>query len=246
MVAATEDGASAALATSPPQEDREDPLEVFERKAKSSFSGKQGSNLDLRLRSVEKNAPADSGERLVEVEKVIKKLDVDTLGRVPPTLVEYRREQQAFNEDTHKAVQELKCLVGCLEACVPQETRKAIALFKRAAGADVPPASPREFELQSKILLLRDDVQVRLANAESKVSDQCEHVVQIVKGLERQHGLLKEDLERLRLGEAPAAGADASPSGSSPGGGSGAEKPPHVAAAPPPGWEAKQGGATPA
>jgi len=242
-----EDGASTVLAAAPPQEEREDPLASFEKKAKSSFSGRQGTNLDLRLRSVEKNAPAGSGERLVEVEKVIKKLDPDTLARVPPTLVEYRREQQAFNEDTHRAVQELKCLVGCLEACVPQETRKAIALFKRAAGADAPvPSSPREFELQSKILLLREDVQVRLSEAESKVSDQCEHVVQIVKGLEKQHVRLQEDLERLRLGEAPSAGADASPPGSSPGGGSGAEKPPRAAASPPPGWEAKTGGAQPA
>merc|ERR1719323_1755137 len=105
---------------------------------------------------------------MIEVEERLRPLNVEELCSVPPTLTTYKREQTVFNEDICRELKELKCVLGCLEACVPTETRKAIQLFKRAAGApggssvDIP-ATPVEMELEGKIAILREEVQKLLS-----------------------------------------------------------------------------------
>jgi len=129
---------------------------------------------------------------------------------------------------------------------VPQETRKAIALFKRATGADgvsapTAPESPLELELEGKILILREEMENKLRVAESTIADQCEHVHTIVRGLERKQEMLDgkfNDFRSSNVGLAgsrpgseptlPAAGARVSSAGAQ-------AKLPGL----PPGWEQK-------
>merc|ERR1712150_71025 len=153
-----------------------------------------------RLCEIERNSGAKISVRLKDIESVLKRLNVDELSEVQPALVTHRREQMIFNEDMHRELQELKCLVGCLEACVPQETRKAIALFKRATGADGvaannAPDSPLELELEGKILILREDMENKLRASKELISDQCEHVNKIVRSLEWKQEALDSKFE---------------------------------------------------
>merc|ERR1712039_1095681 len=110
---------------------------------------------------LETNAvPAELEDRVCKVEKDLRGLNVKDLGRVRPELVEHKAHQEVISRDLHNEINELKCIVGCVEACIPRETRKAVQLFKRAAAAsDGPPSSPREFAIESKILELREEMQ---------------------------------------------------------------------------------------
>jgi len=136
-------------------------------------------------------------------------LDLKDLGQVRPDFMKQKREQKKICDDLRKDMQELKCLVGCLEACVPQETRKAVALFKRAAGAAVAqqgPVSPREFELDRKLLELRSEVESQMQGVAETVGDGKEYMNQIVRGLERKQELMEGRLHDVRsflMGQAP-------------------------------------------
>merc|ERR1711920_92515 len=165
------------------------------------------------------------------------KLNIDELNQVQPALVVHRKEQHIFNEDMLRELQELKCLVGCLEACVPQETRKAIALFKRATGADgvsapSAPESPLELELENKLRV-----------AEATIADQCEHVNTIVRGLERKQEMLDGKFDDFRSSKAAPAsrpGSEPTLQGAAPRGSSGGSQ--GRLQGLPPGWEQKQKG----
>merc|ERR1712054_667146 len=87
-------------------------------------------------------------------------LDVQDLTRVRPDLTDFERKQEAISTDLIREMKELKVIVGCVEACIPRETRKAVQLFKRAAGSsdNVEPASPREFAMEGKILARKQEM----------------------------------------------------------------------------------------
>ena len=47
------------------------------------------------------------------------KLDVDAVKEVPPQLIIVKEEQETFKQDLRREVNELKVLVGCMEATWP-------------------------------------------------------------------------------------------------------------------------------
>merc|ERR1712172_325357 len=103
---------------------------------------------EARLRKLESaNAmPADVGEQVKKLQLDFRALDISDLTRIRPDVSLFQKQREALSEDLTREVKELKCLVGCMEACIPRETRKAVQLFKRAAGStDQAPASPRDF-----------------------------------------------------------------------------------------------------
>jgi len=162
-----------------------DPLMWLEKNRHSTV----GTSIDMRLTELE--GSADLGgtvtERVHKVESVMGSMDVEYLRKVKPEFQEFKQEQQAFQNDLHREVQELKVLVGCLEACIPRETRKAVELFKRAAGApDTRPRSPTQMQLEGKILILQDQLETRLKAAEEVVAGQCDRVTTVVRELERK------------------------------------------------------------
>eukprot|EP00927_Polykrikos_kofoidii_P070624 TRINITY_DN67039_c0_g1_i1.p1 TRINITY_DN67039_c0_g1~~TRINITY_DN67039_c0_g1_i1.p1 ORF type:complete len:828 (-),score=175.52 TRINITY_DN67039_c0_g1_i1:138-2621(-) len=183
---------SRSKATSPGSRGKrsQDPLAWIERRVHAMMRRKKGFSIEGRIRELEKAAEGSPGgleARFVSVENDITALDPPSLKLLRPELDDVKRDYESFGDNVRRDMQELKCLVGCLEACVPRETRKAVELFKRAAGSDDRrPRSPRQFEVEGSILALREELQSRLSTAESVVKDQCDHVVQIVRNLERR------------------------------------------------------------
>lgn len=191
-----------------PNSAQEDRIKASEKGILSMV--RSGKTIESRLAEIEMNSGGKVLARLQAAEDNLRKLNIDELNQVQPALVVHRKEQHIFNEDMHRELQELKCLVGCLEACVPQETRKAIALFKRAVGADGvaasnAPESPMELELEGKILILREEMENKLRAAEATIADQCEHVNTIVRGLERKQEMLDGKFDDFRCAKVPAA-----------------------------------------
>eukprot|EP00428_Durinskia_dybowskii_P054642 CAMPEP_0170329066 /NCGR_PEP_ID=MMETSP0116_2-20130129/65447_1 /TAXON_ID=400756 /ORGANISM="Durinskia baltica, Strain CSIRO CS-38" /LENGTH=153 /DNA_ID=CAMNT_0010582197 /DNA_START=1 /DNA_END=458 /DNA_ORIENTATION=+ len=126
-------------------------------------------------------------------------MDLEYSQTLRPELQEVRREQQDFQSDLHRQVSEIKVTVGCLEACVPRDTRKAIELFKRAAGKQEHDRemTPLSLELEGKILLLQDETEKRLKAAEATMSSHVDRVNLVVRDLERKQGHLQEQLEAV-------------------------------------------------
>lgn len=147
-------------------------------------------SLEQRLKELE--GCAESGgtvtQRVKKVEAVVNAMDVEYLQQVKPELHQFRENQEAFQTDLHREVQEIKMLVGCLEACIPKETRKAVQLFKRAAGAqeDMRPKTPIHMQLEGKILVLQDQIETRLKFAEEVIAGQCDRVSMVVHELQRK------------------------------------------------------------
>merc|ERR1712216_1111554 len=102
------------------------------------------------------------------------------------------------SRDLAREVKELKVVVGCVEACIPRETRKAVQLFKRAAGSSDAPQSPREFEIESKILALREEMETQIQDAAASLTDGRERMTAIVRGLEKKQEILESHLEDVR------------------------------------------------
>jgi len=184
----------------------EDALAWLERRVHKMMRNRhKGLSLEARIVQIEIDAQVGGGMdfRLGKMESEIKILDVPSLRQVRPDLVEYRQEYEVFEDSLRRDMKEVKCLVGCLEACIPRETRKAVDLFKRAAGASehsLVPTSPQEFEVEGKILILRDDMETRLNTAEAAIKDQCEHVVQIVRNMEKRQDRLAGELAKVGEG----------------------------------------------
>merc|ERR1712226_1199063 len=121
------------------------------------------------------------------LEKYVESIDVAKIKMVPPALAEFSQSYEYFKQDLRREVNELKCVVGCVEACIPRETRKAVDLFKRAAGSgEAYPTTPRSFNVESKIITMRDDLDTRLKIAEESVSAQCERVTTAVHSIEKR------------------------------------------------------------
>lgn len=155
-----------------------------------------GPSLEARLRELEGSLGAEFAQRMAGLESRVRRLDVETLSTVVPTFHQYQEEQEAFGADLRREVMELKTVVGCLEACVPKETRKAIQLFKRAAGAEGEPkqVTPRTLQFEGKLLTLQDEVLVRLGEAEARIASQCESVTHLVKGVQVRQDTIKAEL----------------------------------------------------
>jgi len=157
--------------------------------------------IDARLRKLEKENPnsPDMVDRLRKLENDFHAVDMKDLCTVRPDLLDYQQHQELVDTDIMKEVNELKCIVGCIEACIPRETRKAVQLFKRAAGSSEATLSPREFNVESKILQLREDMQNKIQDAADSLHKGREDMTAVVKGLERKHDLLEARLESARF-----------------------------------------------
>jgi len=174
-----------------------DKLAWLEKRVKALFDKGHGKPIEQRLRQLETDKGAQEvAQRLETLEKVLRKVDLEELGQVPPQLVIIQHEAENFRKDLRQEVQELKVVVGCIEACVPKETRKAIQLFKRAAGSTgESQVSPRALARAGEILMLREDMETRLRAAEVTVSEQCENITSVVKGLERKQDMMEWKIE---------------------------------------------------
>merc|ERR1712232_1492811 len=143
--------------------------------------------LENRVRHLEASDGTEVKRRVELVEKHMQSIDFGKIKMVPPALAEFRQNYEYFEKDLRREVNELKCVVGCVEACIPRETRKAVDLFKRAAGSgEAYPTTPRSFNVESKIITMRDDLDTRLKIAEESVSAQCERVTTAVHSIEKR------------------------------------------------------------
>jgi len=176
-------------------------LAWLEKRIEGLVKRKGGLNLESRLRALEQGnkMPRDLPERTKKLEAEFASLDIKDLTQVRPDLNQHRKIQEVISNNLQQELKELKCLVGCVEACIPRETRKAVQLFKRAAGANEgDPMSPREFHVDSKILQLREEMQVKIEGASNRLEDGREHMQQIVRGIERKQDLLDAKLSDVK------------------------------------------------
>lgn len=164
--------------------DSADPLAWLEQRVAKLARARTANRIEPRLHKVE--------NIMQEVSEDVRKVDRGVLDLREAV----RQDQEAYSADIRNEMKELKCLAGCLEACVPRETRKAIELFKRAAlqradGEQLAPDTPRRFKFESEVLLLRNDMETRLDSAEDLVKRQCDSVTDAVRGVERQLKMLE-------------------------------------------------------
>jgi len=182
-----EEGGRAMVATT-------DPLLWLERNRQAA----KMSGIEPRLRQLERGSgdgPTVT-DRLQKIEGTVQVLDIEYLRGVRDDLENFKHEQEDFRLDIHREVSEAKVSIGCLEACVPKETRKAVQLFKRAAGAgeETRPMTPVTMQLEGKILTMQDQVETRLKAAELTVAGQCDRVTKIVRELERKQEHFSDEL----------------------------------------------------
>lgn len=209
-----EDGSPSALTGTRPSSQQslqssEWPLAWLEKRVEALIKKKGGLSIEARVTKLEQNgnaaAASSVADRLGKVEKDVQCLNVKDLTRVRPELIEHKAHQELISRDLLKEINELKCVVGCVEACIPRETRKAVQLFKRAAGSsDGAPASPREFAIDSKILQLREEMQSKIDGATDTLNDGRERMTAIVRNLEKKHDVLESCLEDVRRSAQPA------------------------------------------
>eukprot|EP00933_Yihiella_yeosuensis_P012287 TRINITY_DN12064_c0_g1_i1.p1 TRINITY_DN12064_c0_g1~~TRINITY_DN12064_c0_g1_i1.p1 ORF type:complete len:678 (-),score=195.45 TRINITY_DN12064_c0_g1_i1:51-2033(-) len=172
-------------------------LQRMEKRLSSFFGKKKGSKgLEARLKEFESfMGNQEVKNRLDAIDKTLGKVSMDVLKEVPPRLNTVEHEQEVLKKDLRREVQELKVIVGSLEACVPKETRKAIQLFKRAAGVNEEfLISPEALSMDSKLLSLREDLESRLTKAETTVVEQVDNINKIVKGFERKQVAYEQKL----------------------------------------------------
>ncbi|CAE7606924.1 unnamed protein product [Symbiodinium sp. CCMP2456] len=151
-----------------------------------ALTKEKGHTLEARLQLLEQaTGSTEIFQKVQNLEQILGKLDVDAVNEVPPQLIIVKEDQEVFKQDLRREVQELKVLVGCMEACVPKETRKAIQLFKRGAGV-----SDEEFitagglKLYADVEALREELQVRLADVETNSAQQHDSLNSMVQDLE--------------------------------------------------------------
>ena len=113
-----------------------DPLERLQLATRGGLQAAQGHGLEMRLRQLESQLGSGLADTIARLDGDLCKLDVDDLSKVRPDIQHFQGKQSVFNADVEQDVKELKCVVGCLEACIPKDTRKAVQLFKRAAGLE--------------------------------------------------------------------------------------------------------------
>lgn len=176
------------------------PLAWLERRIEGLIAKEGGKSLETRLANLEKDGASDLSRRLKKIEQDFRLLDVQDLGKVRPDLTDYQKQQEEVSGDLAREMKELKVLVGCVEACIPRETRKAVDLFKRAAGssANQEPSSPREFAMEGKILALREEMESQIQGAADSLKSGRDHMTIIVKGLEKKQEMLESHMEEVR------------------------------------------------
>mmetsp|Transcript_121 Transcript_121/g.259 ORF Transcript_121/g.259 Transcript_121/m.259 type:complete len:673 (-) Transcript_121:64-2082(-) len=183
-------------------ESKADALAWLEHRVRSFTKKRESKTLEGKLASMEAQhlgSEEKMGERVHKVEGILDRLDVDEMREVPPQLVMLKLDAESFKKDLRREVAEMKALVGCIEACVPKETRKAIQLFKQAAGAvNEIVVTPRGLKLEGDILGLREDMETRLKAAEQVVEEQCQRVTMAVKNIERKQESLSYELDGNR------------------------------------------------
>ncbi|CAJ1446098.1 unnamed protein product [Effrenium voratum] len=146
-------------------------LEWLERRISQLVANRKGLTLEGRLQQLEAMGSPEIANRVHRLETVLGKLDVDAVREVPPQLTIVKEDQETFKQDLRREVQELKVLVGCMEACVPKETRKAIQLFKRGAGMpDEELISPESLKLQTDVISWREELQQQLTESETNAA----------------------------------------------------------------------------
>ncbi|CAE7208921.1 unnamed protein product [Symbiodinium natans] len=169
----------------------------------------KGLTLEARLQLLEQaTGSTEIFQKVQNLEQILGKLDVDAVNEVPPQLIIVKEDQEVFKQDLRREVQELKVLVGCMEACVPKETRKAIQLFKRGAGV-----SDEEFitagglKLHADVESLREELQTRLADLETNTAQQHDNLNSMVQELEtKQDKLHSVFRKRFASEEVPTSG----------------------------------------
>lgn len=181
------------------------PLAWLERRVEALIKKKGGASLEARLQGLEKAAAeggsTDLSNRVKQVEQQFSVLDVTDLGRVRPDLSQHQKQQEIFGRDLLKEVNELKVILGCVEACIPRETRKAVQLFKRASGsADAVPQSPREFAMEGKILALREDLDAIKQDSNVSLESNRQQMTAVVKNLEKKQEMLASHVDDIRKG----------------------------------------------
>ncbi|CAE7431560.1 unnamed protein product, partial [Symbiodinium pilosum] len=168
-------------------------LDWLQHRVGSLAAKGQGLTLEARLQLLEQaTGSTEIFQKVQNLEQILGKLDVDAVNEVPPQLIIVKEDQEVFKQDLRREVQELKVLVGCMEACVPKETRKAIQLFKRGAGV-----SDEEFitagglKLYADVEALREELQTRLADVETNTAQQHESLSSMVQELDTKQEKLQ-------------------------------------------------------
>ncbi|CAE7475842.1 unnamed protein product [Symbiodinium sp. CCMP2592] len=178
-----------------------------------ALTKEKGHTLEARLQLLEQaTGSTEIFQKVQNLEQILGKLDVDAVNEVPPQLIIVKEDQEVFKQDLRREVQELKVLVGCMEACVPKETRKAIQLFKRGAGV-----SDEEFitagglKLHADVEALREELQVRLADVETNSAqqhDSFDSLNSMVQDLETKQERLSSAFRKRFASEDAANGLD--------------------------------------
>jgi len=140
--------------------------------------------------------------RLAGVLAQFGKLDFDGLSCL-------RAETKDLSVRMHRELREIQVVVGCIEACVPRETRKAVQLFKRAAVpspgciADSAASSVtrEQMEAEARLHKLREEIEKQLSGGISMISREYENVLQVVKGIERAHISLRSEVDDIKTGK---------------------------------------------
>jgi len=181
-------------ATAPPNK-----LEWLERRISQLVAKRKGPSLEKRLQLLEEvTGSKEIFQRVHSLEQLLGKLDLDAVKEVPPQLTIVKEDQETFKQDLRREVQELKVLVGCMEACVPKETRKAIQLFQRGTGAsDEEFISPSELKAHTQLLSLREEMDGRLAEIQMNAAQRYDNMNLQLQELEMK----QERVEHLMKGK---------------------------------------------
>lgn len=184
----------AATAAPPPNK-----LEWLERRISQLVAKRNGPSIEKRLRLLEEvTGSQEIFQRVRSLEQLLEKLDFDAVKEVPPQLIIVKEDQETFKLDLRREVQELKVLVGCMEACVPKETRKAIQLFKRGAGvSDEEFISPQELKTHTQLISMREELQGQFSEMEMNAAQRYDNMNAQLQELEMK----QERVEHLMKGK---------------------------------------------
>lgn len=184
----------AATAAPPPYK-----LEWLERRISQLVAKRDRPSIEKRLRLLEEvTGSQEIFQRVRSLEQLLEKLDFDAVKEVPPQLIIVKEDQETFKLDLRREVQELKVLVGCMEACVPKETRKAIQLFKRGAGvSDEEFISPQELKTHTQLISMREELQGQFSEMEMNAAQRYDNMNAQLQELEMK----QERVEHLMKGK---------------------------------------------
>eukprot|EP00435_Cladocopium_sp_Y103_P070244 s571_g34.t2 len=183
-----------ATAAPPPNK-----LEWLERRISQLVAKRKGPSIEKRLQLLEEvTGSQEIFQRVRSLEQLLEKLDFDAVKEVPPQLIIVKEDQETFKQDLRREVQELKVLVGCMEACVPKETRKAIQLFKRGAGvSDEEFISPQELKTHTQLISMREELQGQFSEMQMNAAQRYDNMNAQLQELE-----MKQDrVEHLMKGK---------------------------------------------